>query len=62
MSIRFQMSNRGDGERCSKFLGKSVDTVGSDTLEKVNQNFLVLLHTEVGREVSSKGGAERRVS
>ena len=37
------MSNRGDGERCSKFLGNSDDSVGSDTLEEFNQNFLVLL-------------------
>ena len=37
------MSNRDDGECCSIFHGDLVDSVGSDTLEEVNQTFLVLL-------------------
>ena len=37
------MSNRGNGERCSKFLGNVVDRVGSDALEEVNHNVIVLL-------------------
>ena len=41
--MRLPTSNRGDGERCSKFLGSTVESVGSDTLEEVIPNFLVLL-------------------
>ena len=43
MSIRLPTSYRGDGEHCSKFLGNSVDSVGSDTLDEVNQNSLFVL-------------------
>ena len=54
MSIRLPTSNRGDGERCLKFLGNSVDSVGSNALKEV--------HHEAERGVSSKGGVKRRAS